>query len=101
MELCLSVVTERRRTRVEIKLNTSVQDAFLQEVKEQHAPVAIFTTNGYQIRGIIIDYDDLSIQVDSDDGKRLVYKHALSTVAPISQRPGTQDTIHGSRDWRR
>lgn len=42
--------------------------------------VTIIMKNGYQMRGIIIEQDDLSIVVDERGNKNLVYKGAISTV---------------------
>ena len=49
--------------------------------------VTIIMKNGYQMRGIIIAQDDLSIEVDergngSASSRNLVYKGAISTIMP-------------------
>lgn len=70
--------------------SNDIQNKFLAEAKERQAPMIIFTINGFQIRGIIKDFDDLVILVDSDGREQIVYKHAVSTVAPPYQGPNSQ-----------
>ena len=65
--------------------SNDIQNKFLAEAKERQAPMIIFTINGFQIRGIIKDFDDLVILVDSDGREQIVYKHAVSTVSPPYQ----------------
>lgn len=70
---------------MEIKLNSTVQDAFLSEAKAEQTFVVIYTINGFQIRGVIVDFDELAILVDSGVKKQMVYKHAVSTIAPFQE----------------
>lgn len=44
--------------------------------------VLVITTNGFQMRGVITGFDHDVIALADDMGKlRMVYKHAISTVA--------------------
>ena len=70
---------------MELSLSSNVQSKYLEKVKELQTPVIIFTTNGFQIKGIIKDFDDLAILVESEGKEQMVYKHAVSTVAPPYQ----------------
>ena len=70
---------------MELSLSSNVQSKYLEKVKDLQTPVIIFTTNGFQIRGIIKDFDDFSILIESEGREQLVYKHAVSTVAPPYQ----------------
>lgn len=81
-----------------IKLDTSVQDEFLSDAKTQGTPVVLYTINGFQIRGTIIDFDEVAILIESDMKRQMVYKHALSTVAPFQQSPG-KEAQHGYKGW--
>lgn len=71
---------------MEIYLGSEVQDNFLTTAQEEQTPIILYTTNGFQVRGTIIDFDDTSIIVDTDGRKQLIYKHAISTVAPLDRR---------------
>ena len=72
--------------------NRDIENKFLAEAKERQAPMIIFTKNGYQVRGIIKDFDDLVILVDSEGREQIVYKHAVSTIAPPYQGSDTKRT---------
>jgi len=59
------------------------QDAMLGAVRKDNVPVTIFLTNGFQIRGLIRAFDNYVIIVETDGKQQMVYKHAVSTVAPL------------------
>ena len=59
------------------------QDALLSTVRKENVPVTIFLTNGFQIRGQIKAFDAYVIIVEADGKQQMVYKHAISTVAPL------------------
>lgn len=80
---------------MEIKLDTHVQDTFLRDAKEQQTPFVLYTINGFQIRGTILDIDELTILVESDGKKQMVYKRAISTVAPLTSRYEEREPRHG------
>lgn len=68
---------------MELYFNSEVQDEYISNLKEQKTPCTVFTINGFQIRGVVIDDDETSIVVESDGESQLVYKHAISTIAPF------------------
>ena len=39
--------------------------------------------NGFQMRGIITGYDPFVVVLDSDGRQQVIYKHAISTIAPV------------------
>ena len=49
-------------------------------IVEKHK-VRIFTTNGFQMRGFIVKEDDDCIIVEENQQRKLVYKHAISTIS--------------------
>ena len=49
--------------------------------------VTILLIIGFQIRGVEKGFDNFTVVVELDGKQQLVYKHAISTVAPI--KPGT------------
>ncbi len=61
----------------------NLQDQFLNQVRKENIPVTIYLIGGFQLRGLIKGFDAFIIMLDSP-GKpqQLVYKHAISTVAP-------------------
>ena len=61
----------------------NLQEAILKEVRRDKVPVTLFLMNGFQMRGIITGYDPFVVVLDSDGRQQIVYKHAISTIAPI------------------
>lgn len=65
------------------KNQINLQDAFLNHVRKEKTPVTIFLVNGFQIKGLVRGFDNFTVIVEQDQKQQLVYKHAISTVAPI------------------
>ena len=42
----------------------------------------MFLMNGFQLRGIITGFDAFVVVLDSDGRQQVIYKHAISTIAP-------------------
>ena len=61
----------------------NLQDAVLSEVRRDKIPVTLFLMNGFQLRGIITGYDSFVVVLLSDGKQQMIYKHAISTLAPI------------------
>ncbi len=61
----------------------AAEEAFLSRLEEQQTPVVIYLVNGFQIRGTICQYDENTLLVQDDRRRQLVYKHAVSTIAPV------------------
>lgn len=54
----------------------NLQDQFLTTLQA----VTTITTNGFQLKGVITDFDQYTILVESKAGRHLVYKSAVSTI---------------------
>lgn len=67
------------------KSSVNLQDLFLNLVRKEKVPVTIFLVNGFQIKGTVKGFDNFTVVVEQDGKQQLVYKHAISTVAPIRQ----------------
>ncbi|MEN6461689.1 MAG: RNA chaperone Hfq [Syntrophomonas sp.] len=65
------------------KNQLNLQDAFLNQVRKEKTPVTIFLVNGFQIKGVVKGFDNFTVIVELDQKQQLVYKHAISTVAPL------------------
>ncbi len=65
------------------KTQINLQDAFLNLVRKEKTPVTIFLINGFQIKGLVKGFDNFTVIVEIDGKQQLVYKHAISTVAPL------------------
>ena len=61
----------------------NLQDAILKEVRREKVPVTLFLMNGFQLRGVITGFDSFVVVLVSDGTQQMIYKHAISTLAPI------------------
>ncbi len=61
----------------------NLQDAILKEVRRDKVPVTLFLMNGFQLRGIITGYDNFVVVLVTDGKQQMIYKHAISTLAPM------------------
>ena len=58
------------------------QDEFLTTLKRERMPVTFFLMNGFQMRGTITGFDPFVVILDSEGRQQVIYKHAISTIAP-------------------
>ncbi|MBR0446552.1 MAG: RNA chaperone Hfq [Oscillospiraceae bacterium] len=61
----------------------NLQDAILSEVCRDKIPVTMFLMNGFQLRGTVTGYDSFVVVLVTDGKQQMIYKHAISTLAPI------------------
>ena len=61
----------------------NLQDAILNEVRRERVPVTLFLMNGFQLRGTVTGFDSFVVVLVSDGKQQMIYKHAISTLAPI------------------
>jgi host factor-I protein len=62
----------------------NLQDVFLNHVRKQKTPVTVFLVNGVKLQGIITWFDNFCVLLRRDGHSQLVYKHAISTVMPVT-----------------
>ena len=62
---------------------TNLQEAVLKEVRRDKIPVTLFLMNGFQLRGTITGYDSFVVVLVTDGKQQMIYKHAISTLAPM------------------
>ena len=61
----------------------NLQDAILKECRKEHVPLTLFLMNGFQLRGFITGFDSFVVVLVSDGKQQMIYKHAISTLAPM------------------
>ena len=69
-------------TAVAVSKQTNIQDAFLASARRSAVRVTLFLMNGYQLRGVITAFDPYVVVVTSEGKQQIIYKHAISTIAP-------------------
>ena len=62
----------------------NLQDQFLNHIRKNKTPVTVFLINGVKLQGIITWFDNFCVLLRRDGHSQLVYKHAISTVMPVS-----------------
>ena len=62
----------------------NLQDAFLNLLRRNKAPVTMFLVKGVKLQGIVTWFDNFSILLRRDGQSQLVYKHAISTIMPTA-----------------
>jgi len=62
----------------------NLQDVFLNHVRKQKTSVTVFLVNGVKLLGIITWFDNFCVLLRRDGHSQLVYKHAISTVMPVT-----------------
>ena len=70
----------------------NLQDAILNEVRRDRVPVTLFLMNGFQLRGIITGFDSFVVVLVTDGKQQMIYKHAISTIAPMKQLKAASPT---------
>ena len=61
----------------------NLQDLFLLRARREALPVTLFLMNGFQMRGVITGFDAFVVILDSEGRQQVIYKHAISTIAPV------------------
>ena len=62
----------------------ALQDVFLNELCKSHDAVNVYLVNGIRLQGKIEAFDRFVIML-RDSVTRMIYKHAISTIAPLRQ----------------
>ena len=68
----------------------NLQDAILNEVRKERVPVTLFLMNGFQLRGIVTGFDSFVVVLVTDGKQQMIYKHAISTLAPMKPLKAAQ-----------
>lgn len=64
-----------------------LQDTFLEQARDKRRLVTVVVTNGYQMHGVITGSDQYTIVLEGDGKQSLIYKSAISTIAPDAPLP--------------
>ncbi|HHW06506.1 MAG TPA: RNA chaperone Hfq [Clostridia bacterium] len=67
------------------KAQANIQDVFLNHVRKENIPVTVFLVNGFQLKGLVKGFDNFTVILEVDGKQQMIYKHAISTLAP--QKP--------------
>ncbi len=59
----------------------TLQDPFLNALRKDKVPVAIYLVNGIKLQGQVDSFDQFVVLL-KNSVSQLVYKHAISTIVP-------------------
>ena len=62
----------------------NLQEIFLNQARRDRIPLTLFLMNGFQIRGVVTGSDSFSVFILADGKQEMIYKHAISTIMPMS-----------------
>lgn len=65
------------------KQQINLQDSFLNQVRKENIAVTIYLVNGFQLKGNVKGFDNFTVILEIDGKQQMVYKHAISTIAPM------------------
>lgn len=60
-------------------------DTYIEECVTSRHAVKVITVNGFQMIGTIVDHNNDSIVLLCGKMKKLVFKHAISTIEPAKK----------------
>ena len=66
-----------------MQTKANLQDMFLLKARRERVPVTMFLMNGFLMRGTITGFDAFVVLLDSEGRQQVIYKHAISTIAPV------------------
>ncbi|MGU3763528.1 RNA chaperone Hfq [Listeria monocytogenes] len=59
-----------------------LQDYYLNQLRKEKILATVFLTNGFQLRGRVVSFDNFTVLIDVEGKQQLVFKHAISTFSP-------------------
>ena len=62
----------------------NLQDSFLNTLRQEQVPVAIYLVNGIKLQGQVDAFDQYIVMLKSNI-TQMVYKHSISTIVPACQ----------------
>jgi host factor-I protein len=83
--------SDPNKTRSSKAAPPSLQDAFLDDLIRNRTRVTIFLMNGAKIEGELKSFDRHVILMRDATDK--IYKHAISTIVPVTDGPAPTTTI--------
>ncbi len=61
------------------------QDVFLNLVRKENRLVTIYMVNKFQLKGYVKAFDNFVVILENEVGQQMIYKHAISTISPITK----------------
>jgi host factor-I protein len=65
-----------------VKQTNNLQDIFLNTSRKEKLEITVYLVNGVPLKGKVLSFDNFTLLLEIDKKQNLVYKHAISTIAP-------------------
>lgn len=72
-----------------------LQDPYLNALRRERVPVAIYLVNGIKLQGQVESFDQFAVLL-KNTVTQMVYKHAISTVVPTRQIKWSEESEKGN-----
>lgn len=72
----------------------SLQEPFLNALRRERVPVAIYLVNGIKLQGQVESFDQFVVLL-KNSVSQMIYKHAISTVVPARNVSVFEDEEQG------
>lgn len=59
---------------------SEILSSFLEDLRNKNRMIIIWTMNGYRLYGTVSDFDDAVVMLNSQSGKKMVLRSAISTI---------------------
>jgi host factor-I protein len=79
----------------------SLQDTFLNHLRENKVPVLMFLVNGVRLQGYVRRFDTFTVELARGDSSQIVYKHAISAINPEEPIQLLDEAVEPERPARR
>jgi host factor-I protein len=63
----------------------NIQNDYFNKARKNHTRITVVLGNGQRISGFIRSFDKFTLILDTRNGDQMIFKHAISTVAPAHQ----------------
>lgn len=64
------------------KSSNNLQDVFLNQSRKNKITVSIHLLNGFNIKGLVLGFDNFTVILEVEGKQLMVYKHSISTISP-------------------
>lgn len=68
-------------------MTLNLEEKYYDRIIEENIPVTLYLENGVQITGMLLDYDEFSLTVETgdQDKQQMVLKQGITTVEPAEK----------------
>ena len=81
------------------QMTSGLQDRFLNQLRKSKTHVAIFLSNGFQLKdAVILGFDAFVLILHTGGKQMMLYKHAISSITPFETIEFPMEAEKGNND---